>query len=144
MPPVYYYVQNQMILTTLLDKYISPGLGVIHSSEQAYIYANLTAYNATGDIYPTVSDVELLRQESRSWSTFVSMFKPSVFEKKILEGWMPAYNHVNDCENAKMMVISGPEAGMSSLDGGDAVARQRLGDRCGVSNQPAIIRQLQY
>ena len=141
-PPVYYYVQNQTILTTLLDKYVSPGLGVIHSSELAYVYANLTAYNATGDVYPTLSDVELLRRESRSWSTFASTFKPSLFET--LEEWIPAYDRVNDREDAKVMVIGGPEAGMSSLDGGDAVGRQRWGDRCGFLNQPAIIRQLQY
>ena len=57
---------------------------------------------------------------------------------------MPAYDRVNDREGAKMMVIGGPEAGMSGLDGGDAVGRQKLGDRCGFLNQPAIIRQLRY
>ena len=147
-PPVYYYEQNQTILTTLLDKFIAPGLGVIHISELAYVYANFTAYNATGDVHPSPSDIELLKQESRSWSTFANTFKPSSNAKETLKGWTPAYDNWNKgMFDAKLMVIGGPEAGISTLDAegaSEAVAAQRLGDRCGFLNQPAIIKQLQY
>lgn len=147
-PPVYYYEQNQTILATLLEKYISPGLGVIHTSELAYVFANFTTYNTTGDIHPSPSDLELLKQESKSWSTFASTFNPSLDGKETLKGWTPAYDHGSQgMFDAKLMVIGGSEAGISTLDGGsasEAVAKQELRDRCGFLNQPEVIKQLQY
>lgn len=45
-PEVYLYDQNQTILTPILDSLDSPGLGVVHTSEFAYMFGNLSHYNS--------------------------------------------------------------------------------------------------
>ncbi|EKG17208.1 Carboxylesterase type B [Macrophomina phaseolina MS6] len=41
-PPVYYYTQNQTVLTPYLAANGLPGLGVVHTSDLAYVFANFT------------------------------------------------------------------------------------------------------
>lgn len=43
---VYLYDQNQTILTPILESLGSPGLGVVHTSEFAYMFGNLSHYDS--------------------------------------------------------------------------------------------------
>ncbi|KNG48135.1 para-nitrobenzyl esterase [Stemphylium lycopersici] len=78
--PVYFYNFNQTILDPILvyteDIY---GFGVVHTSEFAYIFDSMQAYNMSDyPLNPTESDYELARRASRSWSTFVATGVPTM------------------------------------------------------------------
>ncbi|KAH8204522.1 hypothetical protein TruAng_001296 [Truncatella angustata] len=66
---VYLYDWNQ----TMLDPFLveaggAAGMGMIHTSEFAYIFGNLTHYNASGYPFdPMPQDWALEQKESRSW-----------------------------------------------------------------------------
>lgn len=148
--PVYIYEQNQTILSEFLDSQGSPGLGVIHTSELAYVFGNFTPYEATwppNTITPGKSDYELLQQLSRSWSTFAALGQPSLASKDTLPGWEPAYAVGDGMMDASVYVIGGPESGMSELEGDGAnadVASEKLTERCGFLNREDVIQQLKY
>lgn len=148
--PVYIYEQNQTILSNFLDTEGSLGLGVIHTSELAYVFGNFTPYQATwptGLITPDASDQQLLAQLSRSWSTFAAVGQPSLGTKNTLAGWEPAYAVGDGIMDASVYVVGGPEPGMSALSGDGAnadVAAQKLEARCGFLNQDEVIQQLKY
>ncbi|KAG7093102.1 hypothetical protein E1B28_009388 [Marasmius oreades] len=125
-PPVYYFDQNQTVYGNLIE-----GLGVVHSAELAYVFANFKdlVFNFTGDIHPTLGDFELRKRESRSWSSFVNRGRPTVDGHETLEGWELAYGSEGGMFDAKLYVIGGPHAGISSIDGNGAefeVERQKL------------------
>lgn len=42
---IYHYIQNQTLLTPILDALGYPGRGIIHSSEIAYVFGNLSIFN---------------------------------------------------------------------------------------------------
>lgn len=149
--PVYIYEQNQTILSPYLESVDGPGLGVIHTSELAYVFGNFTPYEHTWPrnlIQPSASDYKLLQQMSRSWSTFATLGQPSLGDKNTLQGWKPAYaTDVNDMMDASLYIVGGPNPGMSTLDGEQAnadVASQRLKERCGFLNDDDVVRQLKY
>lgn len=148
--PVYIYEQNQTLLAAFLDNEDAPGLGVIHTSELAYVFGNFTPYAHTWPpnlIVPSQEDYALLRQMSRSWSTFAAVGRPSVEGKDTLAGWESAYQIGAEMMDASMFVVGGPEPGMSGL--GDDVANtdvgaQQLKERCGFLNRADVIQQLKY
>lgn len=148
--PVYIYEQNQTILSAFLDSSHTPGLGVIHTSELAYVFGNFTPFEwswAADAISPSEADNELLRQQSRSWSTFATLGKPSVESKDTLQGWESAYVVGDGMMDAEIYVVGGPEPGMSALEGSGAnpdVAAQELRQRCGFLNREDIIRELKF
>lgn len=148
--PVYIYEQNQTILTPYLESVDGPGLGVIHTSELAYVFGNFTPYEHTWPrkiIQPSESDHRLREQMSRSWANFATLGRPGHGSKNTLQGWEPAYAAGDDMMDASVYVVGGPAPGMSDLDGEDAnsdVAGQRLKERCGFLNDEAVIRQLRY
>uniref|UniRef100_A0A0W0F3M1 Carboxylic ester hydrolase n=1 Tax=Moniliophthora roreri TaxID=221103 RepID=A0A0W0F3M1_MONRR len=145
-PQVYYYIQNQTILSGYFSNVGFPGRGVSHSSDLPYVFANFGAYNVTGDIHPTKGDIELQKLESRSWSSFASSGRPSLDGKETLEDWKPGYGAGN-ASTRSVYVIGGPNSGLTSLEGEGAtaaVARQRLVERCAFLNSPDTVKQLQY
>ncbi|KAF9261253.1 alpha/beta-hydrolase [Marasmius fiardii PR-910] len=141
---VYYFDHNQTVYGDVIE-----GLGVIHTSELAYVFANFDdlIFYFTGDINPTPEDYELQRRQSRSWSTFANRGQPTLDGHETLEGWDPAYGTEGGMFDASLYVIGGPAAGLSPLDGSGAkpeVARQKLRDRCGFLNSEDVIAQLRY
>jgi len=145
-PPVYLYSANQTILGSFLDVAGLPGLGVIHTSELSYLYGNLSIFNLTDagipgyHFDPSASDYEFARQLPRSWSSFASTGAPSIEGKDTLPGWKTAYP--NGKGDGEVYVIGGGEEGMGS--GNAALAKERLGERCGFLNSEPVIAQLMY
>ncbi|KAL0566921.1 hypothetical protein V5O48_015075 [Marasmius crinis-equi] len=143
-PSVYYYDQNQIVASTGV---VPPGLGVIHGSELRYIFG-FSGYNATGGIHPTSDDLELQKRESRTWSSFASLGRPSLDGRKTLEGWRPAYGEAGDGQfDVNLYVVGGPDAGISRLSGEGAtphVLSQRLRERCEFLNREYVIAELKY
>lgn len=142
---VYLYDQNQTILTPLEDALGDPGLGVIHTSELAYVFGNLSHYNITDLPYhPSALDFGLKNRESRAWSTFASLGHPTLAGSSTLQGWTPAFLHPNEID---IFVIGGPYEGLSAEDGPMSLPQmeaQKLRERCTFINSPDIIEQLQY
>lgn len=147
-PGVYLYVHNQTILDPYLASVGSLGLGVIHTSELAYVFGNLSLYNTSAATYdPSESDYALVARESRSWSSFASVGQPSLRNKGTLQNWETAYESGRDMMDARLYVIGGPNEGISELEGKgtvEAVAKENLKERCGFLNSPEVIKQLQY
>lgn len=149
--PVYIYEQNQTILDAYLDVTGSPGLGVIHTSELAYVFGNFTPFEDSwlqDIVVPSAADYLLLRQQSRSWSTFAALGKPSgVVAKDTLPDWTSSYAVGDRMMDAEIYVIGGPAPGMSALAGSEAnpdIAAQKLQERCEFLNREDIINELKY
>ena len=143
----YIYVQNQSMVTPILESLGAFGLGVVHTSEFAYVYGNLSHYNLTqfpDTFHPSGSDYDLQHHESRSWSTFTSLGYPSLEGHETLPGWQSA---AYDSDNIELYVVGGPDPGLSTEDGSGAkpaIEAQKLGQRCSFLNSPEIIAQLRY
>lgn len=145
---VYFYNQNQTILTPILE---SPdfemfGYGVVHTSEFAYMFANLSSYDAYGlPFHPRTEDYVLRDKESRSWSSFAALGFPSISGLGTLQGWERA--DLRD-ENFGVFVIGGSEGGYAGVDGSyaarRAIRKQQLQMRCSFLNSDEIIAQLGY
>ena len=89
--PVYFFDQNQTMLTPQLVKEGLPGEGVVHTSELLYVFGNLSKFDVPGYPYhPTALDFQLRDQESRSWSSFTAVGKPSLPRHDTLQGWKTA------------------------------------------------------
>ncbi|KAI7090259.1 hypothetical protein KC356_g1741 [Hortaea werneckii] len=151
--PVYMYDQNQTMLQGPLAASGSEGLGVVHTSEFAYVFGNLSTYDVNGyPFHPRAEDYALLERESRSWSTFAATGRPSVGRNyhhhryhETLEGWCPAFAEGND--TAGIFVIGGPSEGFSVREGSPSeavVAAQKLEERCAFINSPEVIDQLRW
>ncbi|KAF2864787.1 Alpha/Beta hydrolase protein [Massariosphaeria phaeospora] len=151
----YFYHFNQTILEPIIETlYNVSHIGVIHSSEFAYIYNNLSIYNVPGYPFnPSESDYQLAKRASSTWSYFASSGKPSaVSEGLTLQNWNPGFWRNGQVQppkpgNTYVYVIGGPGEGFWALDGedsNDALERQRLRERCAWINSPEIIRKLQY
>lgn len=142
---VYYYDQNQTILEDIFAEFGEPGLGVIHTSEMAYVFGNISHYNVNNlTFHVTASDVALRDRESRSWSTFAPRGHPSLDGHDTLQGWTPAYAHADETD---IFTIGGPYEGLYAEDGPRSippVSEQKLRERCGFINSPEIIQQLRY
>ncbi|KAF2166663.1 hypothetical protein M409DRAFT_66636 [Zasmidium cellare ATCC 36951] len=122
---VYFYDQNQTMLTPLLESEGQYGYGVVHTSELAYVFGNLSYYEFPGIPYhPTTSDFALRDRESRTWSSFAR-------------------------REHGIYVIGGPNEGYAGLTDGNpasqrAVSGQRIRERCAFLNSPEIVRQQLY
>jgi len=146
--PVYYWDQNQTMLGEVLTFLGEPGLGVVHTSNFAYEFANLSHYNVDGFPYnPNASDHALAKSQSRSWASFANSGMPSAKGLGTLEGWTPAFSGSNSSE-LNIFVIGGPQSGLSAWGGSNAtnqaLADQKLAERCGFLTQPDIIAQLNF
>ncbi|KAH8648285.1 putative lipase [Tricladium varicosporioides] len=141
-PPVYLYAGNQTILGSYLDATGSLGLGVIHTSELAYLESNFTIYNVTDqnlpgyNFEPSRSDYELARQYPGSWSSFAYYGTPSAHGSETLKGWTSAYPGGKG--DGLAYVAGGPNSGMKDIK------FDRLGERCGFLNSREVIAQLKY
>lgn len=142
---VYLIDQNATIMSPILASLGNPGLGPIHTSEFAYIFGNLSHYNVSGYPFsPTADDYRLEQEEAGSWAAFTSVGKPSLYTKKTLQGFGPAFSTPNQ---TAIFVAGGENEGLSFIDGPDAnpaLAAQKLRSRCSFINSPSIIAQLQY
>ncbi len=140
---VYFYDQNQTVETKYWELYLGLyGLGVAHTSELPYVFGNITLF----DPQPSQSDLRLETEETRSWSSFTAVGRPSLENHKTLQGWQPA-EFGN--ENYGTYVIGGPYEGYSGSTGGNAasqkiMAAERLSERCGFFNSPKIVKELLY
>ncbi|TID27690.1 carboxylesterase family protein [Venturia nashicola] len=145
-PPIYLFMQNQTIFRAKAGT--ASGLGVFHTSDLPYVFAQFADYNTTGyTVYPTPSDFALLERQSRSWTSFAWTGRPSVSGKKTLEGWNGSYDgwkgDIEGVRGTKVYTIGGENAGLSEIDRG-AIAGQKLASRCAFLNSADVIRQLQY
>lgn len=138
---VYFYDQNQ---TFLHPAYIAtgyPGLGVVHTSEFAYVFGNLSHYDIDDFPYlPNATDYALAKRESRSWSTFAKFGQPSLEGGGMLQGWRPALGREDEVD---IMVIGGPYEGLAGEDG-EVLGDQKLRERCGFLNRPDIIKEIHF
>ncbi|KAJ6528132.1 putative lipase [Mycena capillaripes] len=145
---VYHYDWNQTILTPRLEviNHVS-GLGVVHTSEFAYIFGNLTHYNdGRAPIDPNPTDWALETRGTRSWSTFASLGRPGVVGKNTFQGFDVAFP-ATGTDGPFIFVAGGPDEGFYALDGPkstEVVERQRLRERCGFLNSDEVIAQLKF
>lgn len=142
---VFLYDFNQTILDPIIDQlYNVSKMGVVHTSEFAYIYGNLSHWNVSGYPWsPSESDYALLHRASRSWSLFASTGLPSIPNHDVLHGWQPAFHR----ECPAVMVIGGENEGLSEFYGSEAseaIKKQRLKERCDLINSEEYIGYLQY
>jgi hypothetical protein len=84
------------------------------------VFGNLPAYDTGPTYQPMPADFELLRQMSRSWSSFASVGALSLEDHKTLKGWTPAYAQGDAEFDARIYVVGGPGEGMSALEGSEA------------------------
>jgi carboxylesterase type B len=151
---VFLYDWNQTVLgPALAAEYNEPqsvfDMGVVHISEYAYVFANLSVYDEEDDgipFDPTASDYALTHRGSRSWSTFASIGKPSLAGHDTFVGWDKAYP--GDDEGAPyIFVAGGPHDGLSAVDGPEAkpwIRDQKLTERCDFLNSPEMIASLHW
>lgn len=137
----YLYDWNQ----TILGDALGAGLGVVHTSELAYVFGNLSHYNVSGFAFdPSPADYALAVRGSRSWSTFAATGKPGLDGHDTFQGWTPAFREGHKLD---VFVAGGPVEGLSSVDGSgarDGVCAQKLRERCAFINSPDIIDQLGF
>jgi carboxylesterase type B len=143
---VYLYDWNQTVTDQIIKAKLNmTGYGVIHTSELAYLYGNLTLYATQG--YPfelRPADLDLVTRGSRSWSTFASTGKPSLQGHDTLAGFTTAFPGNDELD---IFIVGGPYEGISAIDGPRAKAvleAQRLRERCAFINSDEIIEQLRY
>ena len=146
--PVYFYNFNQTILDPILE-YTEDiyGFGVVHTSEFAYIFDSMQAYNTPDyQLDPTESDYELAKRASRSWSTFVATGVPTMSgpDSITLLNWNEAFSRPG---GPYVRTIGGANPSNSALGQANATqafAEQRLQERCAFFNSPEVIQYLQY
>ena len=144
--PVFHYDFNQTILEPILEHTINVShLGRVHTSEFAYVFGNIQAYNNSGNpINLTDSDYALQQRASRSWASFASKGQPSTQGYVTVQGWLDAYSVPNETH---VMTIGGPYEGwwpLGEVGSPEVVQRQKLAQRCAFFNSPEIIAGLQY
>jgi hypothetical protein len=143
---VYLYDFNQTISDQLIKGYYNlTGFGVIHGSENEYVWGNLSIYD-TGKypFYASSADNALVSRASRSWSTFASTGKPSLQGHDTFTGFTTAFPGK---DALAVFIAGGPSEGLSTIDGPGAKAvlkAQRLRERCAFLNSDEIIEQLRY
>ncbi|KAI0140042.1 carboxylesterase family protein [Hypoxylon sp. NC0597] len=150
---VYLYDWNQTILDPLLAAmYGQSGLGVIHTSEFAYIFGNLSHYDFSPayPFAPTDSDYDLVKRGSRSWSTFASLGVPGQQGRDTFTGFAPSFavgTQAGDDATYSVFVAGGPDEGLSAVEGPGSksvVAAQKLKERCAFINSNKVIKELKF
>ncbi|KAH7021436.1 Alpha/Beta hydrolase protein [Microdochium trichocladiopsis] len=146
---VYLYDWNQTVLEPALD-FLSnkTGWGPVHTSEFAYIFGNVSVYDVPGFPFTaTPADYALQSRGSRSWSTFAATGKPGgLCGKDTFQGFDQAFPQGEDGETY-VFVVGGADEGLSAFDGpraSEAIAAQRLTERCAFINSDEMIEQLRY
>ncbi|KAF2093896.1 hypothetical protein NA57DRAFT_80898 [Rhizodiscina lignyota] len=105
----YPYLHNQTILDEYLTSIGLSGLGVIHTSDFAFLFGNLSIYNDAMDtIRPSQADFELKDWMSRSWASFATTGMPWIVGKATVKGCEEAYEKGDGEFDAKVFVTSGP------------------------------------
>ncbi|KAF2482391.1 putative lipase [Neohortaea acidophila] len=143
---VYYWTQNETMLEEVLVSLGTPGYGVIHTSNFAFEFHNLSHYNVDDFLYhPNGTDFALANRQSHSWAAFANHGAPSLAGQGTLDGWKPAYSTSGEID---IYIIGGPNEGLSAWNGSgatnEALVAQKLPERCGFLNRPDIIVQLGY
>lgn len=144
---VYLFEWNQTILDPIFEYlYELPDVGVVHESEFAYVFGNLSHYNISGwPFEPTADDYALADRAPRSYAAFAATGSPSG-GNGTFEGWEPAFGDgVNG--TASVFVVGGPEEGFSPIDGAGAkpaVESQKLRKRCAFWTSPDVREQTSY
>ncbi|KAI1376917.1 carboxylesterase family protein [Hypoxylon crocopeplum] len=154
---VYLYDWNQTLLDPILASvYGQAGLGVVHTSEFAYVFGNLSHYNTSGFPFdPTAADYGLARRGSRSWSTFASLGRPGLVGHDTFQGFSTAFpkghgvaaTNKGEDESYSVFVAGGPYEGFSTVEGPGskpAIAVQKLKERCAFINSNDIVGQLRF
>ncbi|KAI2466133.1 carboxylesterase family protein [Annulohypoxylon bovei var. microspora] len=149
---VFLYAWNQTILDPILAYlYDLPGLGVVHTSEFAYVFGNISHWDTDGYPFaPTASDYSLVSRGSRSWSTFASLGVPGKAGLDTFQGFEPSFQKGAAAaanESFSVFVAGGPGEGFSAVDGPGAktvVAEQKLRERCAFINSEELIAQIKY
>lgn len=143
---MYLYDWNQTVLDAgLAAAYNASGMGVIHTSEFAYVFGNLTHYNVSGlPFAPTAADRALEERGSRSWAAFAATGRPGGLQgRDTFQGVGTAF-----AGNAtRVFVVGGSSEGLSAVDGPGAqpaLAAQKLRERCAFINSPEIIGELRF
>jgi carboxylesterase type B len=146
--PVYFYNFNQTILDPILEVTNKVrGLGVVHTSEFAYIFDSMHVYNTSGYPFePTEYDYEIAMRASRSWSSFINHGVPAMSspESTTLLNWDEAFSRPG---GPYVRTIGGSKPSNSALGHANATQEmvvQRLQERCAFLNSPEIIAALQY
>lgn len=147
------------------------GLGPVHTSELLYMFGNISRFDIKGCVdrlsylkqtpssrihllffrfayNPTPEDFYLQKHESRSFSSFVAVGRPSLDGHDTLPGWEKA--QFAD-ENYGTYVIGGGSPGYSgtgSTSNAEARAvmakKEKLSVRCGFLNSPEIVKEMRY
>lgn len=142
---VYLWDQNQTMYDEIFSSLGMPGYGVIHTSNFAYQFGNLSHYDVDGFPFnPNRSDFALAHRQSGSWAAFANFGTPSKAGYGTLKGWKPAFSKRGEEDT---FVIGGPYEGLYAEAGrgsGPVYGEQKLKERCAFINSPEIIRQLQY
>jgi hypothetical protein len=146
--PVYFYNFNQTILDPILEVTNKVrGLGVVHTSEFAYIFDSMHVYNTSGYPFePMEYDYEIAMRASRSWSSFVNHGVPAKSgpQSTTLLNWDEAFSRPG---GPYVRTIGGSNPSNSALGHANATQEmvvQRLQERCAFLNSPEIIAALQY
>ncbi|KXT18827.1 hypothetical protein AC579_8203 [Pseudocercospora musae] len=132
---VYFYNQNQSISESILHTRAYCGCGVVHTSELAYVFGNFSHYFMHGfNLQPTLSDVALRWEESRSWTSFVAVGHPSKGE------------YGQSAPDHGVFTIGG--TGHSGSGGSEKARKvldsQKPRERCGFLYSPEVPKQLLY
>lgn len=158
---VYMYNFNQTLLDPIIEsEYNISRMGVVHTSEFAYIFGNLSHYNVSGYPYnPTETDYSLAQRASRTWASFASSGNPSqgaptVKGPSVLQNWWPAFwkfeefniNYMKPRRPGHTYVytIGGPYEGLWPLDGPEsieAVSSQGIEEKCAFFNDPEFVKR---
>jgi carboxylesterase type B len=160
---VYMYNWNQTLLDPIIESVQNlSGMGVVHTSEFAYIYADLAHYNVSDYPFnPTQADYDLLNRASKTWIDFA--YYGTTWEERYpgadpnsgggLKGWRQAFWRPGDVNSAPksgfpyVFTIGGPQEGLFPLAGPDSppqISSQKLVERCDYFNDPTIIQYLGY
>lgn len=114
-PGVFLYNWNQTTLSI-------PGVGVAHTSELNYVFANLTHPNLAGGAPkpPTAADFALMHRATRSWAAFANGGDPGKGR-----GAMTKFKAAFGGNKEQLFIAGGPDEGMVGLD-----EYEQLGRRC--------------
>lgn len=144
---VYFWEQNQTVVGEIYAGLGRPGLGVVHTSNFAFQFHNITHYNINNFVYnPNNSDFALADRQSHSWAAFANTGNPSLAPgQRSLLNWTPGYANGDEID---IYVIGGKNQGLSSWTGKNAanpvLVAQKLKERCSFLNSPEILEQLNY
>ncbi|KAI0406422.1 putative lipase [Xylaria palmicola] len=161
----YLYDWNQTVLDDALQAQGVTGLGAVHTSEFAYIFANVDRYDVEGFGYAgRVEDFALAQRASRSWAAFAYTGRPGTTtinikddtrglgedDDDIFQSFEPAFS--SDGELRGVYVVGGPNPGWGRVESDDVgrasspweISAQKLKQRCELLNSDELVQALRY